>query len=778
MQRAPQTRKYDPEVLFPGGVNSYLDPQLLSSGTVRWAVNAVCKGAIWQTRPGFNTRYAFDVVNNGDIRDWYLNLGQPFLIPQFMRVLTFGDDTPYLIFGVSGTVFRAAINQDLTIDLPQVVDNLQFDRTVTQIVTVVTTKSSDVVDGVVTPCDPYQVLVIQDGITWAGYWSPKGSGHLNPEKRWTQNDAGDTLFTDGYNKTSLGYWMAWSGNRLWVANRNQVYASNLNDPLNFTDSITLVGVPVINFPDNVTGMHDRGITGFSNNVLFVFTAKTTWSLQSGISDRANWISTPNFQVKIYDSVGCVAGKSIISHRGILHWYSQDGIVSHDTINTVYSTQACPPIDSEMAASKAVMSVDRRSICCGSNDSYVFWSVSATPPIGGRIVNGHTQILDKTVVPGTVSGVGVPAWQGIWTGIQPVEWITESIRGRQFTWALSMDRDGIIRIWEAFQGNRSDNGLQIPWSIETRTHAISDSPFSNRKFCHIRAQLLQVYGNLGMRGFWRSTRGQFHKILDTTITATPGTVLIPNALFTPFTNKTASYNCRKQTRIVISEDVRGTNDENDSVDVENKYTDAIDGAFSLLFRFFGAAAIRAYWIASDVFTDNTEGEVVDAETGLRILPEPDGVDPFTVSGTTPDYVLSDSPPQFAFNPIEALAEEAEYAAIPVDVPYGTYTADIVPIEDVLSYTNFREFNPERLSIPTPANGTIIFRRSSYVDNGTQLIWSGIGPNGVYYNSSATVTLYDGIITGLTNIDVQLRVAGDQIIYNTILNNLPDGPSLPV
>ena len=778
MQRTTNTLKYDPAVLFPNGVNSYLDPQLLATGQVRWAVNAVCKGAIWQTRPGYKTKYTFDTVNNGVIRDWYLSLGQPFIVPQFMRVVNFGSDTPYLLFGVSGTVFQCTINPDLSLTLPQVVANLQFDRTVTQIVTTVCVKSSDIIDGVKTPVDPYQVVIIQDGITRAGYWSTRGSGHLNPTKNWTQNDAGDTLYTAGYNQTPLGKWMAWSGNRLWVAVRNQVYASDLNDPINFTESITLVNVPVLNFPEDVTGLHDRGITGSNSSYLFVFTSKSTHAVFSGVQDRSKWTSTADFQVKIYDGVGCVAGKSIVAHRGILHWYSNDGIVSHDTINTAYSTQSLPPIDSEMAVSKAVMSTDRNAACCGFRDSYVFWSVPATPPVGGRQVNGHTQVLDKTVIPVQASGTGISAWQGIWTGINPVEWCTDQVAGKPFTWALSMDHDGKVRIWEAFQGNRSDNGRQIPWSVETKTHLVADTPFSNRSFKHFRAQLTQIRGNLSMRGYWRGTRGQYHKLLDTQITSTPGSILIPNPLFTPFTKKTQSYNCRKQARIVISEDVRGTNDENDAVDVENKYTDSIDSAFSLLFRFFGVGALRAYWIASDVFADNTEGEVQEPESGIRVLPEPSVVDPFTVEGPTPDYVLGDDTPQAAFNPVDTVVEEEEYHAIPVDDPStGVIPATPVPLEDVLTYSDFRLWNPAAVIVTLPDGGTATFFVSSSVNDGVRRTWTGSAGAGMYFLSSGASNAFNGVLTGWTGGQVNYRVAGGKIIYDITPPTNNFGPDLP-
>ena len=755
MHNIPQTRKHAPAVLFPNGVNSYVDPQLLPDGQVRWAINAVCKGAIWQTRPGFKTRYSIDVVNNGPMREWHLNQGQPVIVPQFMQVVSMVGKTPYLIFGISGSVFQAKINPDLSLDTPAWVPTLKFDPTVRQIATAMTIKSADMVNGVAVTVDPYPVLMLQDGVSAAGYWTYTYAGHLNQTPKWSQNANGDTIFESGYNQTPQGRWMAWSGNRLWVAVGSQLYASNLNDPLNFTESITFrLNVSVLNFPDVITGLHDRGVTGSTSSKLFVFTHNQTWAISTGLL-RENWSSTVDFQVKIYDGVGCIAGKSITAHRGLLHWYSDNGIVEHNTINTAYSTQSLPPIDSEMAASKAVMASDRSTICCGSRDSYAFWSVPAGQVIKGRIVNGHTQVLDKNVVPGLATSGSIAAWQGVWTGINPVEWVTATAYSKTFTWALSFDNDGVVRIWEAFQGNRSDNGFQIPWTIETKTHQVSETPFSNRVFRHFQAQLLQIRGNLSFKGFWKGLRGHYKQTLDTKITATPGSLLIPDEQFTPHVNKTPAYNCKKQTRIIRSQDERGPDDADSSAGVENRYTDSVDSAFSLLFKFIGVGALRSYWIATDAFADNTEGEVIPDEIGLRVLPEPADAAPFAkTSVPTPDYVIPDDVPALAFSPLDPNFEDELYSATPADNTDSETVNDgsTTNLSEILELDDYRLFNPVILeldvpAIPTPAT-VLLDRSSSYLDSeGSYRSWRGTqGASGVVFDWTTTADEFSGLLTG--------------------------------
>ena len=780
---ATSNRTYTPQVLFPGGVNSYIDGQLLDSGQIRWAVNAVSKGAVWQTRPGFKTKYTFDVVNAGPMRDWHDSVDQPAIVPQFLRVMAFGANyTPYLVFGVSGSVFQAKINPNLTISTPAQVPGLQFSKYAKQIHTCVCVKAADMINGVATPIDPYPVLMIQDGLSRAGYWTSTGAGHLNPEISYGQDSSGNTTYAPGYNQTPVGTYMAWSGNRLWVVIGNQVYASNINDPFSFTESIqySLLGGGVLNFPGEVTGIYDRGITGYTSSRLFVFLANQTWTIATG-ADRAKWFQTEDFSTKIYDGVGCVSHRSIIAHQGLLYWYSADGVVKHDTINTAYSTQRLPPIDTEMAASKAVMTQDRTSICAGIRDSYIFWSVPAGGVANGRILNAHTQVMDKNIVPGQATEGQLPGWQGVWTGINPVEWVTGYAHGKNFTFALSYDRDGVVRIWEAFEGNRADNGYQIPWTIETRTHAIS-SPFFYTTFRHFQVQLLQIRGNLNIEGFWKGLRGQYHKLLSKIVTATPGTILTPNELFTPLKKATPSYTCKKQTRIVRSEDCRG-DVENSAAGVEHRFTDNVDSAFSLLLKFRGVGALRAYNIATDSFANNTEGTVEEDETGFNIVPEPTTVAPFHIDGERPEYRIAEDIGQAAFSPIDVTFADDEYAAIPLDndevVDEGS--TSYAEMDEVLTANPRTMWNPIGLKVELPApDGQVWnFARSSSTYNGTNRTWTSVSIDGVTFVYSVSANAYSGILIGADiGYEWHVRMINGVLVWSKLSTNVVDGPALPV
>lgn len=658
---------------WPEGVNSYLDPQLIKDSQVRWAENAVNKGGLWQTRPGYKTILSLCTTPGSTLHDWWVAQGEPMIHPQCFTVFKPTGDTAYAVFAIYGSVFYSKFTPSGGLTQPQQITTLSFDQTVAQITVVKATQSASLVNGRVAVVPPQDVLFFQDGTSRCGYWNGTTGGHLNPEKNWTSDSFGNTLYTAGYNETPIGKWMAWSGNRLWVFRGTQGFASDINNPFSFTEETVLTQVPSFNFPGEVTACIDRGTSGVQQDMLFVFTQNRTIVLRSGVQDRTTWISTADFQRTIFNGVGCVAGKSPICHQGLLYWYSQDGAVSFDSTGTTYASQSLPACDYEMAYSKLRMSPDKSTICAGIHSSYVLWSVPVGPVTNGRCYNAHTQVMDRMVVPvpppaywGSVSPYGVTSWQGVWTGIRPIEWSTEVIGGQLKTYCLSMDFDGVPRIWEAFQGNRADNGHPISWLIETKTHPVTESPFLYNRFGHFKLLFQQIKGNLNVRGYYRGLRGQYHQLMNTFVTSTPGSVLLPISEYSPIHSGTETRSFSKQTREVeSSSSLDPTGAPNQATDVETPHVaDAIDRAFSLLLRMDGVGALLAYRVATDRWQQNNESAQQDPETGFHILPEASPPELLYPGTTPPDYILPDSPTMEALTPYQPNYVAEHYVA-PVD-----------------------------------------------------------------------------------------------------------------
>jgi hypothetical protein len=640
---------------FPEGVDSFSHPLAVRQTQVRWLENAVTQGAFVQTRPGFKTLFEFDVKTTGtDFNLWWVAAGKPIIHPQMMVDFTPSNGTPQKVFAVSGSVWFCPIKPNGELSIAKRITTLQFSPNADQLTGTLCTQTSDIVAGqYVNNLVPRNLLIIQDGINRAGIWDGVTGITANPEKRVTQDADGNTLYDAAYNQTRIGLWSAWSGDRLFIFNGRLGFASDLGDPTHFTEELTLTSFPVMVFPEDVTGAIDRGTSGNNQSAVIVCTRTTTWTLYSGIRNRipsgygAGWANTASWMSKIFSGVGCVAGKSMIVHRGLLYWRSLGGLVVFDSVNTVNSTQNLPIIDQQMAYSKRLVTPPNNPwgdlTCAGSRSSYVFWSVPVGPVHSGRCYCRHTQVLDRQT-----TSAGTSGWQGVWTGIRPVEWSAIQVAA-EHTYALSLDMDGVVRIWEAFQANRADNGQRIPWMMETKLDRVQNSVFEYANFRHFRLLVDQIVGNLTINGYWRGMRGKYHQLLSETITATPGSVLSPAPGFSEITNNTQNYAFVAQTRTVISQDVRGVNDVCSSAGVESQYEDGTDHAYSLLLKM----------TAVDSRPDNTEGTAIlntgVDENGFNIVSAAEC--PQHIDGVTPEYELYEQPVQLALSPYQPVYDES-------------------------------------------------------------------------------------------------------------------------
>lgn len=660
---------------FVDGVDSYSQPMMVKPTQARWLENAVTRGAIIETRPGFKTRFSFTMATGSLFRQWWDSVGNPTLTAQMMQYFRSSTGQDQLIFAVSGSVWCATINPDGSLQTPFLISAADFYPYAPQLVGCSCVQTSTIMSGqYVNNITPRNLLIIQDGVNRACSWDGSSWQKFNPTKRVTTDTLGNTLFPAGYNETITGLWMAWSGNRLWVAQGNLGRASDLGDPTHFTEEMYQTSGGAWSFPARITAMIDRGISGTTNSQLIVTTRDTVWAMATGVQNRlpnsygSGWVNTPNFQTKMFSAVGCVAGKSMIVHRGLLYWMSQDGIVVFDSSGTVFSTQNLPPIDQEMSYSKRQMAGDLSTACAGYRDSYVFWGVPVGPVMGGRPCNGHIQVLDRQTTVVHTLGLNGPftygtiGWQGVWTGIRPVEWATPDVNGTIRPYALSMDQDGTIRIWEGFQGNRADNGKPVPWQFETRQHPAAKTMFETSLFRHARVIIDQMLGNVTMQISWKGMRGIYHETLSSTfLTATPGGILAPTSAGQTFDNNSGGESYTVQNRDIVTPDLRGVDDKCQSAGVESPFYDNRDRAFSLLFQMTGRAAIIGYRIAVDEATDENEGDANPmSETGFHILPENDC--PSFVDGATPTYNFADENPRDAFAPtVQRSPEPALYAA---------------------------------------------------------------------------------------------------------------------
>lgn len=568
-------RKAQGSSFFAGGCSSGIAPQILTDIQYRWSINLANRGGILQTRPG---------LQNGGI------IVETAYTPQGLTSFRpLGSKKTYLVAAVDGLIYYC-IPPDFTFfQLP----GIQFKNNAPIIYFKETIKAvNQRADGSLEIIDPVKVLVMQDGgLTRAAFWDGSTSRHLNP--------------TPGIDETPLGSWMEWIGDRLWVSRENQLFVSDQSDPLRFTETNYLTeGLP-FQLPDECTGLK----ASEDQKILLAFTHDTTTAFQASIRDRLTWKTTPDFQKLLFPNVGCVAGRSIINQYGLIWWYSSGGIVNYNTAFQTYRDAKVVYNDREMARSKGNLSPILNLMCGAAFENYLLMSVPS-----GDIYNGDTWVLDQSAVEAFKEG-SQAAWNGVWTGIRPVEWAAGVFDDQKRCFVLSRDYvssgGSSVRVWEAFQ-DRTDAGNQIDCWMETKLHY---NGANKEKIRFAELYFGEMKDDVLVEAYWKGLRGEWNLFLSKEVIATNGP--FESAWLGLIEDGDLLQSFKKQTRYIITLEV--PEDSDFSGIAENDDKDNIDRGFSMLINWKGQAALLGYRLFTDEYVDTPQGvDEVNEENQERIV----------------------------------------------------------------------------------------------------------------------------------------------------------------
>ena len=605
------------------GVNSVRNPWTLPEDQIKWAVNCSIRGGVVQTRPGFSMRLSlppgnfqggilFAANKQAKASSTYkttsgVTVSQRATIYTVDGTESSESELPYLVFAVSGKVYYCPFPLSQPVSwLDYQLTGISLDPNVERVNFVTATQSAQVSTGsdfTITPS--HRIIVVQDGVRAAGWWD-------GTDKLGAQN-------TD----IPIGFWMSYSGNRLWVATGNVISASDLGNPLGWTERVSGTGRGDFSVARPVTAMQDY--VGQNNDSrLYVFTDRSTYSLASGILNRSAWVETPNFQNVLFPTIGCIAGKSICFQAGMMWWYSQGGLVSADVAASSYLSSQVLYKDVEMAKAKRLMSENIRNICCTSFENYLLVSIPYL-----ETANSATMVLDYAAA-SEWNQARNPAWSGVWTGIRPVEWVSGVVSGQPRCFAFSVDyaptNDGsYVHLWEAFTQHRYDTYL-INNEDGTATDLI------NRIYCQMETGLLgdgmdlkqlvyaevdasQIAGTVDVKVSYRGTKGTYQQILNTRLLAatdeyqyktSPEVVPIEDLGF-----------LQTQHRRLITESVQPDSLQKSC---ESNYLLNVDKAFSLLVEWCGGFGVDSIRMFQDPFSDRSTGGVAGPEAQFCVLGE--------------------------------------------------------------------------------------------------------------------------------------------------------------
>jgi hypothetical protein len=605
------------------GVNSVRNPWTLPDTQFKWGVNVNCRGGMVQTRSGFKMKLSLPAGNfqgglvfsankqaspSEIITDQNGNVSykkSTIYTPQGTAIELF--ELTYMVFAVDGKVYYAPfpLTQPKSWEDYRLV-NISLNPDIDRVSFVVATQSATINSGnnvSVTPS--HRLIVVQDGINQPYYW-----------------DGSDTTGQVA-SEMPIGFWMSFSGNRLWVANGNIISASDLANPLGWEERKSGAGRGDFSVPRPITAMQDY--VGQNNDThLYVFTDRATYSLASGILDRSLWATTPNFQNTLFANIGCIAGRSITFQAGLMWWYSQDGLVSIDVATSSYLSSQVLYKDVEMAKAKRLMSSNIQGICATSFENYLLCSIPYF-----ENANSATMVLDYAVAAEWNSS-RTPAWAGVWTGIRPVDWANAIIDEEPKLFAFSIDyaatSDGSFNhVWEAFVPERYDTYLEIQSDGSTTEHI-------NRIYCQMETAMLgdsmdlkqmvyseldcsQIAGEVDVKVSFRGSRGAYQEILNTRVLAATDSYQYATS------NQAYKFEnlglLQTQSRRLITENVQRTAKYESC---ESKYSLDVDKAFSLLIEWCGAFGLDSIRMFLDPFPDASYGRTSSDEKSYCVIGE--------------------------------------------------------------------------------------------------------------------------------------------------------------
>lgn len=548
--------------VWTGGCNSLIHPTEISPREYAWGENIVNRGGIVQNRPGFKVRASI-----------------PGSKIQGLCIFTPRNSTARLVAAVDGNIYQASYpDYNFT-----KIDGLSFSATAEFVVMVPAVKSvKRNPDGSLTVITPTPVLMIQDGENRCGYWDGSTTKHLNPEAP----DLG----------TPIGLWMAWTSSRLWVMNGRRVYASDIADPLTFSENTYLAERSNFDLPDEGMGLIETA----DQTGLLAFTSKTTTAFKSYIFDRTQWGQTPDFQKIIVPGVGCVAPRTARNQYGETYFLSERGFISLNAALYTQRNNRLETQDGAMMRSKRNLSARVTAACSGSFENYFLVSV----PSGSKY-NAHTWALDQSPIDNAP-----PAWNGIWTGVRPVEWATGRVGGRERCFFASYDATAVddthIHIWEGFQGSREDEGGAMVAQFETGI-ITSDA---KQAFKYAEIEATEILGDVHLKVYVGATRGPWYLLGETDLTAEKGSIGGPYQQSIDLDTILEAY--KPQSRLVKTNELTPPEGEQNCPPEFSGEAATADKGFAILCEWRGRMGIREIRMVFGDTPQNMQGACAGSE----------------------------------------------------------------------------------------------------------------------------------------------------------------------
>lgn len=442
--------------------------------------------------------------------------------------------------------------------------------------------------------------------------------------------SGNISTLPGYDETLIGLWSAWSNNRLWISRDNMIFASDIGNPMKFTEAQYLNEGRAFYLPGNCTGVAEIS----DRSGIICFTADQGIFLQTSVQDRTQWLSTPGFQTTILPNIGCASPRSIVQQYGLVWWFTSRGLMNQNNALSLNISSRMDIQDNEMIQSKYNLSYDLLCVCGSYIENFLFHAV----PNGDKI-NTRLHVLDQAPFDDAPQN----SWPSYWEGWRPVEFARGVIAGKERVFCASQDFDGVNRVWELFKAEKTDNGIPITSFVVTRPYVFDNRDW--KRFNYAEIEMQNLVGDVAVMAAVSGLRGAFQPIMVKDISATEGQVYADSQYGF---NANVLNGTKVQTRVLRTQQNSAATDCNGAC-VESNISGLVDKAFNLLVAWSGVGGVNTVRMFAQQEALGHQGDCEQDETGEDNLLTPSGCgsnskfstsEPFTVYSSSATFTRND------------------------------------------------------------------------------------------------------------------------------------------
>lgn len=268
-------------------------------------------------------------------------------------------------------------------------------------------------------------------------------------------------------------------------------AYNFRDSIiSFTENDYLIGGGVFSAPKRITALAEVATldTTLAQGPLQVFTSSGAYSVNYPF-DRFEWLTTTYPLVTgSLVSHGALGSDSTVNVNNDVWFRASDGLRSLRVARRDFAGWGDTPLSHEI---ERILTYDTQDLLSyGSGILFDNRLIMTASPrfVGGRGVVHKALITLDFDEASSIARDGIPAYEGMWTGLNTLKLLALEVGGVERGFAFSLDPNDKIALYELSRNDPADNyGVNgeadqpIPWMIETARFNWGEDSLQRRRY---------------------------------------------------------------------------------------------------------------------------------------------------------------------------------------------------------------------------------------------------------------------------------------------------------